>query len=661
MEHSLLFKASVFTETGWKMLRVDGRWSGWRGVCLVAITYVYFLIFAQFAFLKRLASLGIADAHLKAVMAAMAVGGISISLLAPRISLWPSQRLRLGVAFGVCAIAALLTLSPFQLAAGFIISFLIGSGLGLLTVTLVCDLRPWVGDRNPLLRVGLGTGTAYLICNFPPFFTASPQVQAITGASLCLFGGVIALTKIKETEVGQAVIPKQTVSIMRVLICFTALVWLDSAAFFIIQNTPTLKAGTWQGSLHLGANGLLHFAAALTSAWLLRRRGLPPVVSLSFVALASACLLLISPDRALLASVFYPIGVSLYSVALVAYPSLLAPVSSVAARGRQAGWIYAIAGWFGSAMGIGMGQNLGHVPPTFVLAAGLLMFAPEIPRVLRRRKRELAATLAILIAAFCIDRTVKKIDPDRSELSQVERGRKVYISEGCINCHSQYVRPNTPDVVMWGPVQTVEELRREHPPLIGNRRQGPDLAEVGGRRSALWLRAHFFKPAQVSHASIMPSYSHLFRDDRGEDLLVYISSLQAGDVSEHRLREKAWQASPAALARGNAKDGERLFNVYCSTCHNSDGRTRHDWKTNFKRLPPDFTTGPFLYVLDSESPQQRLERIAQITKFGLPGTDMPGHEYLSDNEIASLSLWLEQTTAASVSYRQTSSAHGERQ
>jgi hypothetical protein len=29
-------------------------------------------------------------------------------------------------------------------------------------------------------------------------------------------------------------------------------------------------------------------------------------------------------------------------------------------------------------------------------------------------------------------------------------------------------------------------------------------------------------------------------------------------------------------------------------------------------------------------------------KFGLSGTDMPGHELLSDREIASLSLWLTQ-------------------
>ena len=48
--------------------------SGWRGVALIAITYVYFLIFAQFAFLRRLAVLGIADNHLKAVMASRHYG-----------------------------------------------------------------------------------------------------------------------------------------------------------------------------------------------------------------------------------------------------------------------------------------------------------------------------------------------------------------------------------------------------------------------------------------------------------------------------------------------------------------------------------------------------------------------------------------------------------
>src|ERR1039458_9353926 len=140
------------------MLR--GKWlhSGWQGVSLVAITYVYFLIFAQFAFLKRLASLGVAGAHLTSVMAAMAVGGILLSLLAPRLSLWPSPNLRLRVGLCASGVAAFLSLLPLGPIASTVVAFLIGAGLGLLTVTLVTHLRQWTGSRNPLLLVGLGTG-----------------------------------------------------------------------------------------------------------------------------------------------------------------------------------------------------------------------------------------------------------------------------------------------------------------------------------------------------------------------------------------------------------------------------------------------------------------------------------------------------------------------
>jgi cbb3-type cytochrome c oxidase subunit II len=647
MELSLYFRRSVFRKAGWVIPQSDARWSGWRGVSLVAITYVYFLIFAQFAFLKRLADLGIADAHLKAVMAAMAIGGILLSLLAPRLTFCPSPRVRLRAALAACAAAASLTLFPLSLGSSIAVSFLIGSGLGLLTVTLVTDLRLWLGKRNPLLNVGLGTGIGYFLSNLPPFFTAPPGIQAATSAILCLAGILVTLKQTAPQSAESATTPEATISFFRVLACFTALVWLDSAAFFIIQNTPALKASTWQGAIHLWVNGLLHLVAALASAWCLRWRGLRFLLSLSFLALALACLLL-DTTRILLASAFYPVGVSLYSVALVAYPSLLAPTSSAAERGRQAGWIYAIAGWFGSAMGIGMGQNLGHVPPAFVLLAGALVLVPELVGVLCRRRRELTATVATLATAFCVKRAVIELHPSQPLTSQVERGRQVYISEGCINCHSQYVRPNTPDVLMWGPVQPIEELRREHPPLIGNRRQGPDLAEVGNRRSPLWLKAHLYSPSEVSHDSFMPSYAYLFESDRGDDLVAYLQRLHGHRDGQHLLAESAWHPSSAATAAANANDGARLFYVLCATCHAANGRTRQAWQTNLMRLPPDLAVGPYLHLSTSGSAAQQRNHLAQIVKFGIPGTDMPGHDYLSDQEIASISLWLGQNIAQQI-------------
>lgn len=617
------------------MLLGRTRQSGWQGASLVAITYVYFLIFAQFAFLKRLASLGVADAHLKAVMAAMAVGGILLSLLAPRLRLCPSPNLRVRLGLFASAAAAFLSLLPLNLAACIAVSFLIGAGLGVHTVTLVTHLRQWTGSSNPLLLVGLGTGTGYLLCNIPPVFTAPAEVESAVAGLLCLVGIVITLIPAPtQLEVEQAQ-PRRVPSFPRVLAGFAALVWLDSAAFFIIQNNPGLKAGTWQGTLHLWTNGLLHLAAAMASAWLLRRRSLSFVLSAAFLALGIACLLL--PDRTFLASLFYPIGVSIYSVALVAYPSLLAPAASAAERGRQAGWIYAIAGWCGSAMGIGMGQNLGHVPPAFVFAAGLAVLFPGVFTALRWRSRELAFTALVALAAFVVYRLLPATDAS-PQLSQIERGRRVYISEGCISCHSQFVRPNSADVTMWGPVETTEELHRQQPPLIGNRRQGPDLAEVGGRRSALWLKAHFFDPAEVSGASIMPSFGFLFRDGRGDDLVAYLESLHGPGLLEHRHEQSPWRPSDAALAQANTQAGELLYRRYCATCHSPGGRTR--WQAAFKRIPPDLATGPYLHLQPSDTSAERINRLAQIAKFGIANTDMPGHEYLSDNDIASIGFWL---------------------
>lgn len=110
----------------------------------------------------------------------------------------------------------------------------------------------------------------------------------------------------------------------------------------------------------------------------------------------------------------------------------------------------------------------------------------------------------------------------------VAAGRKVYVSEGCLHCHSQYVRPVGPDQELWGPATSPEEALSQVPVLIGNRRQGPDLANVGLRRDRTWNRLHLIDPPSVSPGSRMPSYRHLFSGDaaRGEALLSYLSQLK---------------------------------------------------------------------------------------------------------------------------------------
>ena len=620
------------------------RNSGVQGVVLVAITYVYFLIFAQFAFLHRLDALGITGDHLKSIMAAMALGGILLSLIAPRLSMMPNPQRRLQIAFGIAGVAALLTVSQLNTISALLASLLIGSGLGLLTVTLVTYLRHWTGSGHALIKVGLGTGIGYQLCNVPSLFTATPQIQAITASALCLAGVFLARLNVDDEPAPEAAPHAAATPFPLIIAAFTALIWLDSAAFYIIQNTSALKAGTWQGTAHLWANGFIHLGAALFSAWLLGRRGLLTALAAAVAALAFACLLLLDPSRVLTASVFYPIGVSLYSVALVAYPSLLSSASTVPERARQAGWIYAIAGWVGSALGIGMGQNLGHVPPAFVAIASVVVLLPLLIRLFRHRPRELAVTGLVLLVALIVYR-VQPSAPVAASPSAVERGRLVYISEGCIHCHSQYVRPNTADVLMWGPVEDLNRIHQQHPPLIGNRRQGPDLTQVGARRSPLWLKMHLYDPHEVSGGSVMPSYQFLFRDGRGNDLVAYLTSLH-GPGSESRVaQEQDWHLPADALAGANPADGLRLYNRYCATCHNADGHTRLRWQSEFIESPAILSAGALQSGTGNKPESVRVDHLAQIIKFGIPNSEMAGHEYLSDHDIASLSEWLAQNAA----------------
>lgn len=112
----------------------------------------------------------------------------------------------------------------------------------------------------------------------------------------------------------------------------------------------------------------------------------------------------------------------------------------------------------------------------------------------------------------------------------VARGRAVYVAEGCIHCHSQYIRPGTVDTELWGPAKSIEEHLRGAPPLLGNRRQGPDLQNVAERRPEAWLREHLKTPRKFVPGSRMPSYAYLFgasgASSDGEALVAYLLTLR---------------------------------------------------------------------------------------------------------------------------------------
>jgi cytochrome c oxidase cbb3-type subunit 2 len=91
-----------------------------------------------------------------------------------------------------------------------------------------------------------------------------------------------------------------------------------------------------------------------------------------------------------------------------------------------------------------------------------------------------------------------------------QRGRRVYLRDGCWYCHSQYVRPVTGETRRWGPVSEAGEYTFDVPHLFGTRRIGPDLTRVGLKYGDEWHYAHFWNARMLSADSIMAPFEGLF-------------------------------------------------------------------------------------------------------------------------------------------------------
>lgn len=109
------------------------------------------------------------------------------------------------------------------------------------------------------------------------------------------------------------------------------------------------------------------------------------------------------------------------------------------------------------------------------------------------------------------------------DVSGVEaQGRAVYVSQGCVACHTEQVRDASEGADIergWGLRRTVaRDYIYESPLLLGYMRNGPDLANIGSRKDAndpnkytgAWHFKHLYDPRITSPGSIMPSYRFLF-------------------------------------------------------------------------------------------------------------------------------------------------------
>ncbi len=130
------------------------------------------------------------------------------------------------------------------------------------------------------------------------------------------------------------------------------------------------------------------------------------------------------------------------------------------------------------------------------------------------------STVAILIGGIIeivpmmmVDENVPKIASVKPYTPLELEGRDIYIREGCVNCHSQMIRPFRSETERYGEYSKSGEFIYDRPFLWGSKRTGPDLHRVGGKYPDSWHYNHMLDPTSMSPGSIMPPYPWLIKDD----------------------------------------------------------------------------------------------------------------------------------------------------
>ena len=192
-------------------------------------------------------------------------------------------------------------------------------------------------------------------------------------------------------------------------------------------------------------------------------------------------------------------------------------------------------------------------------------------------------------------------------------GKKSFIANGCVACHTQQVRNVDMDNI-WGSRPGIPadyagisrtDFWRNTATLMGTERTGPDLTNIGSRQPSLaWNLLHLYQPRAVVEKSIMPAYPWLFevKNELGEkdvevvvpdayrkgisgrivatqealQLVAYLQSLKQTPLPDGKLpMEFLYKKKeiPVVVNGNNANlpDGKLLYTNNCMSCHQANG------------------------------------------------------------------------------------------
>ncbi len=221
--------------------------------------------------------------------------------------------------------------------------------------------------------------------------------------------------------------------------------------------------------------------------------------------------------------------------------------------------------------------------PSLIIFGGAAIFAAVL-------------LIVVILPWTTISEQPSDIFRPRTELE--ERGRVVYVENGCTYCHTQFVRN-----IDWGlgaeRVAQSGDYIHDQPHLLGTERTGPDLSQEGGEHPDDWHLAHFTNPRYVRPESIMPNWEFLGIDDI-KALIAYKQSLgykmadyrvarqeywkqksvqayEAGPDANvdwlHSLVPEPWRKlpNPYPTTEAGLTRGHRIYQGFCIGCHGPIG------------------------------------------------------------------------------------------
>jgi len=346
-------------------------------VAAIGAAYVFFLIFAGFAFVD-FAQAMVGKGKMPWVLGALGGGGIAGCGVAAWLFAAGRGRGQLMAGFAGCLVAAVITLFARSEAVIVAVALLTGLSTGWTAVSLSLCLRPTLHSGRLGIWCGLGTGLAYALCNQPFVFETTLNGKIITGAVAAGIG-LLASLRMRSTQLKPSSLPDYGFQAAAgwVVVLFT-LVFLDTLVFFIIQNSATLKQLSWETPLILQGNAFVHLCAAFVTGMVMDQRwpGVSALVAL-LLLVASCVVLGLRIEHFPKARMLYIAAVSIYSTILIYLP----------ARGSRPGFtaaLFAISGWLASglALGIAISVDARRVPPFVVLLALVVGAAGLFARLL---------------------------------------------------------------------------------------------------------------------------------------------------------------------------------------------------------------------------------------------------------------------------------------